>query len=64
MASRFLYCHDPLTKTNCHQYIDNHPHILAVVRLANQRVVAAYSEDPISPNVYASKGGLLISVTD
>ena len=63
-STKFLYRHDPLNKNNCHKYVDNHPHILVVARLTNGRIMAAFSEDPISPDVAATQNGLLLSLTD
>ena len=59
-----LYKYDPLNKNNFHKYIDGHPHILALARLANDRLVAAYSEDPISSEGGASSGAMIMSVTE
>ena len=59
-----IYKYDPLNKTNFHQYIDNHPHILVVAKFINGRTIAAYSEGPISSQEVATGSGLLISPTD
>ena len=62
--TKLIYQYDPLNKNNFHNYIDNHPHILALARLTNGRIVAAYSEDPISHGGGASSGAMVMSVTE
>ena len=63
-STKPLYRFDPLNKTNCHEYIDNHSHLLAVARLTNGRLIAAYSEDPISSKEMATGGGLILSLSE
>jgi hypothetical protein len=53
-----------LNKNNFHHYIDNKEDILAIVRLANGYIVAAYSQGKIYPKMVADKDGILISLTN
>jgi hypothetical protein len=63
-ATRLLYRSDPHNKANVHLYIDEAPHLLALVRLAGGGAVAAYSEAPLSLQQPAEGGGLLVGLAE
>jgi len=48
-ATKLLYRFDELNKINFHKYLDEHPNILTIVKLANGRIVAAFSDQPFYP---------------
>jgi hypothetical protein len=44
-----LFKFDPLNKVNFHRYIDEIPNILVLVKLANGRMLACYTNQPFKP---------------
>lgn len=64
VRSKLIYKFDPLNKTNFHQYIDQIPNILVIIKLQNGFLTAAYSEGAFVPRVQSDKDGLIFSVTN
>ena len=62
--TNLVYKIDPLNKNNFHQYIDNKENILALVRLVNGYIVAAYTQGKVYPKMVADKDGIIMSVTN
>jgi hypothetical protein len=46
VATKLLYRFDDLNRVNFHKYVDNHPNILTIVKLANGRIIVGFSDQP------------------
>ena len=62
--TKILYKFDRVNKINFHTYVDGHRNIVLIIKAFNGSHIAAFSEDPFSPNEVATKGGLLLSLTN
>lgn len=62
--TKILFKFDRLSKTNFHMYVDNHPNLALIVKGKNGSLLAAFTEDPFSSTTPATRGGLIISLTN
>lgn len=58
-----IYQYDPLNKVNFHKYIDNHTHIVVLIKLKNGWTCGGYSEGGFIPKHQSDKDGLIFSLT-
>jgi hypothetical protein len=43
LKTKLLYKYDKINKVNFHQYVDNHPNIILLIRTASGRLVGGFS---------------------
>jgi hypothetical protein len=58
--TKFLYSFDTLNKVNFHRYIDNHKHLVIIIKTIYGKLIAAYSESEVSINGTYRGLGLLL----
>jgi hypothetical protein len=59
-----VYCYDPLSKVNFHQYIDNVTSLLLILKTTDSMYLAAYTESAFVPKKTSSGDGIIMSLTN
>lgn len=62
--TKMVYNFDRVSKINFHTYVDGHRNIVLIIKTSNGSHIAAFSEDPFSPNEVATRGGIIFSLTN
>ena len=62
--SRLLYRYDELNKVNFHQYFDNHPHIVLLIRTENEKIIGAYCKEAFKVGQHSTEDGIIFSCTE
>ena len=64
MNTRLLYHYDSLNLNNFHDYIDEHPHLVVVIKLTNGMILCGYSTEPFIKGQINYGSGFIASLTN
>jgi hypothetical protein len=64
VKTRILFKYDKKSNTNFHHYVDGYKNVVLIVRTASGMFVAGYSESSFNSKESASKGGMLLSLSN
>ena len=53
---------DQYNTTNVHKYIDDHPHLMLLIRTEHDQLIGAYSEGCFKPKIISNHKGIIFAL--